>query len=253
VSVLSGCIVNAEEFFNIPGAASNGPLATTVERVEKRILDQGGFVVQKDAQSITAIFGLGGAENHTERAWSLAVDIPNSESTKRVDGVAAVMPIPDWRFALEAGEILPVLISEGFAKRLSLAGACINNAVKLVLENLRFGSRACLSSAFYDACGTGIEVRPLDLLALPGERHRQEIYELLGGTGRLDEQRLAARDAFWKGVILYREGRFQEARSMFEAAQLPDAEDHPVSYYLALTLQRMGRASNSLASNQSTA
>ncbi len=245
-SIFSACLVNAEEFFDIAAATTDGPLAQSTQKIEKLAIERGAFVIQKDAQAITAVFGLDLNAQHARAAWELALDIVKQEANAKPEGVSAALPAPDWRFALEAGEVMPVLITDGFVRRLSLAGHCINNAGKLVLENLRFGSRICLSSSFYDLAGSQIEVRPLDLITLPGERHRQEIYELLGATGRVEADRLVARDAFWKGVVLFREGKFAEALRMFESARGSD-EDQPLGYYLALAQRRCHRNAQTAA------
>ena len=106
-------------------------------------------------------------------------------------------------------------------------------ARKLCSANLLYGSRVLLGSQTQQLAENALEVRPLELVQRhPDDRHREEIYELLSPKDTLSEEDVARRDLFWKGIVYYREQRWDEARAHFLLAAPEEGSDHPLEYYL---------------------
>ena len=75
--------------------------------------------------------------------------------------------------------------------------------------------------------------RPIDFLSGVDVRERHEIYEPLMLAAEATPEQIAQRDAFWNGVVLYREKRWGEAYSQFQKARgSNDQEDAPLQLYL---------------------
>jgi predicted Zn-dependent peptidase len=66
----------------------------------------------------------------------------------------------------------------------------------------------------------------------PEERSREEIYELLAPKNVLSEEELERRDLFWKGLVYYREQRWDEALTLFHSARAANGSDGPVEFYI---------------------
>ena len=64
-------------------------------------------------------------------------------------------------------------------------------------------------------------------------RERHEIYEPVALALNASREVITRRDAFWNGVVLYREKRWAEAYSQFQNARGPEGEeDRPLQLYL---------------------
>jgi hypothetical protein len=62
---------------------------------------------------------------------------------------------------------------------------------------------------------------------------RFEVYEPLWLTSEAGPERVAQRDSFWSGVVLYREKRWAEAYHEFQKARGSKTEDDPaLEFYL---------------------
>jgi hypothetical protein len=76
-----------------------------------------------------------------------------------------------------------------------------------------------------------IEGRPIDLLQRAGSRRRVELYEFLAPKNTLSPERERSRDQFWKGVILFRERKWEEATSALASARIAGIPDQVLDYY----------------------
>jgi adenylate cyclase len=77
------------------------------------------------------------------------------------------------------------------------------------------------SQAVVDEAGDGFEWRRLDRVAVKGRHQGTYVYELLGISGTVAPDILAARDAYERALDAYFAGDFDEAAQRFdEAARL---------------------------------
>lgn len=60
-----------------------------------------------------------------------------------------------------------------------------------------------------------------------------EIYQLLVPVEQFSDEERERRDHFWRGVILFREKRREEALEAFSRARVPGVEDGPLAYFTA--------------------
>lgn len=89
----------------------------------------------------------------------------------------------------------------------------------------------------YNQISDTVEVRPLDFVETTAGGEKLELYELICAAGELDANQRARRDAYWRGVILFREQRYAEAIVAFEEASVPGSGDGPLSWYLSKAIQ----------------
>ena len=61
---------------------------------------------------------------------------------------------------------------------------------------------------------------------------REEVYELLGSRGEMSMDECTRRDLFWKGIVFYREQKWDDALTNFKLARELYPEDAPAEFYI---------------------
>ena len=87
--------------------------------------------------------------------------------------------------------------------------------------------------ATLDRVSEAVVARPIDFVSGLNSHDRLEVYEPLWLAAEAGPERLAQRDSFWSGVVLYREKRWAEAYAEFQKARGSETEDDPaLEFYL---------------------
>lgn len=194
------------------------------------LVEHGAFLDECDGESLRVVFGAPVAdENHAEAACEAAIEL-----TKRLDQVNQICQQRwnksfDFRIGINSA---PMVLAAYGSRRLgtfSVAGEPVDFARRLCAANMIYGSRILISAGTQHDAMKAVEVRPLELI-----RDGEEIYELLGLKHSLSDEELFRRDLFWKGVILFREKKWDEALKHFqEAAGEGGKEDAPLKFYIS--------------------
>ncbi|HMJ05713.1 MAG TPA: hypothetical protein VK474_05610, partial [Chthoniobacterales bacterium] len=112
-------------------------------------------------------------------------------------------------------------------------GEPVELARRFCVANRFYGSRILIGPRTFELASKHVVARPIDFLSGVDIRERHEIYEPLMLAAKATPEQLARRDAFWNGVVLYREKRWAEAYSQFQKARGPNEEsDAPLQLYL---------------------
>src|SRR5438046_10742124 len=90
-----------------------------------------------------------------------------------------------------------------------------------------YGSSALIDTPTFDRVSDTVVARPIDFVSGLNSHDRIEIYEPLWLAVEAKPERVARRDAFWNGEVLYREQRSPEAYSEFQKARASEDEDNP--------------------------
>ncbi|MDQ3624667.1 MAG: adenylate/guanylate cyclase domain-containing protein [Verrucomicrobiota bacterium] len=139
----------------------------------------------------------------------------------------------DFRIGINSGEIVVATYASKRLQTLSVAGEPVEFARRLCAANTIYGSRVLLGYRTFHLAESAIEVRPIELIQrYEDEWSREELYELLGLHNALSPEDLERRDAFWKGIVYYREQRWDEALGHFHSARLDGGADAPVEFYI---------------------
>src|SRR6266496_3930281 len=136
------------------------------------------------------------------------------------EGVVAIFgfPVPNTDHTQKAVRVVLDMI-KNFRERRQDSGETV----------CKWGMRAGVSSGALIAGALKDTERPL--LLAGGEPI--DIYEPLWLAVEAKPERVARRDAFWNGVVLYREKRWAEAYSEFQKARASEDEnDPPLQFYL---------------------
>ena len=113
------------------------------------------------------------------------------------------------------------------------SGEPIDLARRFCALNRFYGSRALMDTATFDRVSEAVVARPIDFVSGLNSHDRLEVYEPLWLAAEAGPERVAQRDSFWSGVVLYREKRWAEAYAEFQKARGSETEDDPaLEFYL---------------------
>jgi class 3 adenylate cyclase len=201
------------------------------------LVEHGAFLDECDGESLRVVFGAPvGDDNHAEAACEAALELASRLQELNQVCEQRWQKRFDFRIGINSA---PMVLAAYGSRRLgtfSVAGEPVDFARRLCAANVVYGSRILVSSGTQRDAMKALEVRPLELI-----RNGEEIYELLGLKHSLSDAQLFRRDLFWKGVILFREKKWEEALQHFQAAAPADAagsagsgeeEDGPLQFYI---------------------
>ena len=198
------------------------------------LVERGAFLDECDGESLRVVFGAPVSdEKHAEAACEAALGL--AERLEELNRLCESRWQKTFDFRIGVNSAPMVLAAYG-SRRLgtfSVAGEPVDFVRRLCAANLIYGSRILVSSGTQREAMSAVEVRPLELI-----RNGEELYELLALKNSLSDEALFLRDLFWKGVILFREKKWDEALEHFRAA-LPKGEtspgeikDEPLAFYI---------------------
>lgn len=229
------------EIFNHDQLADNLPVADYValnnsflRNAADFLVERGGYLDECDGESLRVVFGTPlpdprHAVNACEAALALSVRLAdvNRESFR------VWRQTFDFRMGINSGEMVVAAYGSRRLGAFSVAGEPVEWSRRLCAANMIYGSRMLIGSLTFQLAEGAIEVRPLELLHRhPQDREREEVYELLARRQALSDEEMERRDAFWKGIIFFREHKWDVALEHFQRARTEDGGDEPVEFYI---------------------
>ncbi len=134
---------------------------------------------------------------------------------------------------VSTGIMIMAPVRNNGSRNLLVTGEPVELARRLSIANRFYGSRVLLGPRTFELASKILVARPIDFLSGIEARERHEIYEPIALALDATRDQITRRDAFWNGVVLYREKRWAEAYSKFQDARDPNgAEDRPLQLYL---------------------
>ena len=198
------------------------------------LMDAGGLLDECNDQQLRAIFGAPLADpDHAVHACAAANALGRRLEAFCKESIELWKAAPDYRIGIDSGELIAAAYGVGGAAGYRVAGEALEFCRRLCVANQFYGSRVLVGPRAFQLAAPSVEVRPMELIRLPGRQAPEEIYELLAPKDALTPGEAERRDLFWKGVILFRERRWDEAEAYFQTALHGAAcEDAPVRFYL---------------------
>jgi hypothetical protein len=139
----------------------------------------------------------------------------------------------DIRAGISSGAIIAGALQESRRPLLLTSGEAIDLARRFCALNRFYGSRALMDTSTFDRVSEAVVARPIDFISGLNSHDRLEVYEPLWLAAEAGPERIAQRDSFWSGVVLYREQRWAEAYKEFQKARgLETQDDAPLEFYL---------------------
>ncbi len=212
------------------------------------ILDQRGTIDKYIGDAIVAIFGAPiPMEDHAWRACVSAIRMKQAEELVNADlkeineqlVADGKSPIEiKTRIGLNTGDI--VVGNMGTQKKMNytMMGDDVNLAARLEGVNKSYNSWILVSETTWEAANSGshageLLARRLDKVRVVGRTTPVQLYNIVGIKGELSKEQIECVDIFHKGLDLYLEKKFSEAKKVFKEALKVYAHDGPSEAFVA--------------------
>ena len=217
------------------------------------LVDIGAYLDECSGESIRVVFGVplpsSGVLNHAAKAARAAIDLVSrlEELNRECDN--RWQQRLDFRIGVNSGPMIAAAYGGARLGRYSVSGPVVDFTRHLSAACAQYGCRILSGPLSYEMASETVEGRPIDLLQRAGSRRRVELYEFLAPKNSLSPERERSRDQFWKGVILFRERKWEEAINAFASARIPGIPDRVLDYYLE-RVERARRSGDELTPEQ---
>ncbi len=198
----------------------------------------GGIVESSGTDRLTAFWGVFIPSNkHASEAGLAALCLTKALERFRNECIQKWEVVPEFRAAVNSGDVVVGVNAASELPTLRVAGDALDFCLRLCQANQFYGSQILVGPRTFELASPTVEVRPVEIIRQPRESGQPvellEIYELLASKEEFSPEELERRNLFWKGVILYREHRWEEAKRCFEEAlNTAGSEDGPARLYL---------------------
>lgn len=200
------------------------------------LVDVGGYLDECSGESLRAVFGaplpVEGVHNHAAKAARVAVELLTRLEELNRECDARWQKRLDFRIGINSGPMIAAAFGGARLGRYSVSGPVVEFARHLSAACAQYGCRILSGPLTFEMATEAVEGRPIDLLQRAGSRRRVELYEFLARKNSLSAERERSRDLFWKGVILFRERKWEESIKAFSSARIPGIPDKALDYYL---------------------
>ncbi len=215
-----------------PGAFTE-TTAKFIRETAARLVEHDAYLQAADGEGVVGVFGFPAPDpEHAQKATRVVLDmIKNSREAGEDKEKSAVTW--DLRVGIGSGAIVAGALQESRRALLLASGEPVDLARRFCALNRFYGSRALMSTVTFDRVSDQVIARPIDFVSGLNSHDKIEVYEPLWLAVEAGPERVAQRDSFWSGVVLYREKRWAEAYAEFQKARSSEAEDDaPVQFYL---------------------
>jgi class 3 adenylate cyclase len=195
---------------------------------------EGAYLESAGGEGVVAIFGFPETDKqHAERAVRKAMALTHSFADANKGSKSDVLRNAGVHAGVSSGTMIMAPLKNNGQRSLLAAGEPVELARRFCIANRFYGSRVLLGPRTFELASKILVARPIDFLSGVDVRERHEIYEPVALALEASREIISRRDAFWNGVVLYREKRWAEAYSQFQNARGPEGEeDRPLQLYL---------------------
>jgi class 3 adenylate cyclase len=211
-----------------------------LKTVSDYLVEAGGYLDECGGESLRVVFGAPLArEDHAIVACKAAleasarIDLLNKECDARWHQRL------DFRVGVHSGSMIAAAYGGSRLGAFSVAGATVEFARRLCAACANYGCRILIGPETYLGASEFVEARPIELLRR-ADGTRIELYEVLAPVNTLSPERAKSRDHFWKGVIYYRERKWDTAMEEFTKARIPGIPDAGLDNFV-LRIERARR------------
>jgi class 3 adenylate cyclase len=197
-------------------------------------VEAGAYLQAADGEGVVGVFGFPAPDpEHTQKATRVVLDLIKNSREQNEDKEKVIARGDDIRAGISSGAIVAGALQDSRRPLLLASGEPIELARRFCALNRFYGSRALMDTATFDRVSEAIVARPIDFVSGLNSHDQLEVYEPLWLAAEAGPERVAQRDSFWSGVVLYREQRWAEAYGEFQKARGSDEEeDAPLQFYL---------------------
>jgi class 3 adenylate cyclase len=215
-------------------AAFTETAAKFIRETAARLLEEGAYLQAADGEGVVGVFGFPAPDpEHMEKAARVVLDMIKNSRERGEDKERATASSWDVRAGISSGAIVAGALQDSRRPLLLASGEPIDLARRFCALNRFYGSRALMDTSTFDRVSEVVIARPIDFVSGLNSHDQLEVYEPLWLATEAGPERVAQRDSFWSGVVLYREKRWAEAYAQFQKARSSEAEDDPpLQFYM---------------------
>jgi class 3 adenylate cyclase len=195
---------------------------------------EGAYIESAGGEGVVAIFGFPESDKqHAEKATRKAMALTQSFSQANKGSKSDALRNSGVHAGVSSGTMIMAPVKNNGQRSMLAAGEPVELARRFCIANRFYGSRVLLGPRTFELASKILVARPIDFLSGVDVRERHEIYEPVALALNASREIITRRDAFWNGVVLYREKRWAEAYTQFQNARGPEGEeDRPLQLYL---------------------
>jgi class 3 adenylate cyclase len=203
-------------------------------RASEAFRKAGAYIESAGGEGVVAIFGFPESDRqHAEKATRNAMTLIQTFSDSNKSGQSETPANVGVHAGVSSGVMIMAPMKNNGQRSLLATGEPVELARRFCIANRFYGTRVLLGPRTFELASKILVARPIDFLGGVEVRERHEIYEPVALALDASRDQITRRDAFWNGVVLYREKRWAEAYSQFQNARDPGGEeDRPLQLYL---------------------
>ena len=192
------------------------------------LVEQGGYLDECNGEGVRCVFGgIMDEPGHERLALDCALELESRLRNLNGEIEAEWHRQLDFAIGVNSGDIVAATYGGAPLSTFSASGEVVDFAWRLPRIGNDYRVPLAVGSQTFVACEREFIFRPIDMV-YGADGVPVEIYQPLGRTGEVDEDRLAAAANFWQAVVLIREGETGKARELLATLS---AEDPLVGYY----------------------
>jgi class 3 adenylate cyclase len=194
----------------------------------------GAYIESTGGEGVVAIFGYPESDKlHAEKATRKAMALTQSFADSNKRAKSGALASAGVHAGVSSGTMIMAPLKNNGQRAMLATGEPVELARRFCIANRFYGSKVLLGPRTFELASKILVARPIDFLSGVDVRERHEIYEPVVLALDASREEITRRDAFWNGVVLYREKRWAEAYSQFQKARGPEGqEDRPLQLYL---------------------
>jgi adenylate cyclase len=197
------------------------------------LVEVGGYLDECTGESLRVVFGAPVRdEKHAMKACRAALDLLSRLDILNKECDATWQRRFDFRIGLNSGEMVGGAYGGLRLSGYSVAGSAVEFARRLCAACGTYGCRILVGPDTFEMAQGGFEVRPIEFLKSLGDRRRVELYEILAPKHGLSPERERSRDHFWRGVLFFREKKWDKALEELQQARITGIPDPALDFYI---------------------
>lgn len=195
------------------------------------LVARGAYLDECDGEGVRCVFGaIAEQPNHAAMALDAALELNRRliNLNQEIEGEYHRRLV--FRISINSGEVIVATYGSESYSGLGVSGEAVDMAWRLARFANAYGVTLVAGLTTCMAIENEYVFRPVDMVSAP-DGSPIEIYEPLGKTGEVEQNKVAEARDFWEAVVLTREGRLDDALAIFETL---DSESDPlVRFHLA--------------------
>ncbi|MFA6549793.1 MAG: CHASE2 domain-containing protein [Candidatus Gracilibacteria bacterium] len=202
--------------------------------MSKVILAHGGTLDKFEGDAIMAFFNAPiDQANHAELACRTILEMRRALEEFNNSLKIGNFQMINFRSGITTGPAIVGNLGSENRFDYTIIGDTVNTASRLESANKQFGTNIIVAEPTYELTKDKFIFREIDLIRVVGKLKPIHIYELMAEKNNFSEIGASLKSEFEKALAMYRECRFEEAKTAFEEALKIYPDDGPSKTYIS--------------------